>query len=99
MAKKESGQFETPDYSQLTTIDLVEDEIEKHKQNLVGKDILESKMKADKKNYVSALNEQLRDLADEREHEIDVLSALEQLKQQISNSGGAVVIPMPPRAV
>lgn len=94
MPKKNDTAREVPDYEALTTIEEVEEVVEKHKQILVGKDVLESKMKKDKKDYVSALNEQLRELAEEREHEIDVLSALEQRKVIIANSGG-VVIPMP----
>ena len=98
MAKKnEESAYEAPDYEKLTTSDEVDEEIEKYKKHLVGKDILESKMKKDKKEYVAALNEQLKELAEEREHCIDVISALEQRKQIIENSGGNI-IPMPPRA-
>ena len=92
--KKDTSHLHVPDYEQLTTIEEVDEEIAKHKQNLVGKDIVEYRMKEDKKSYVSALNEQLRELAEEREHEINVLSALEQRKQLIHNQGG-VVIPLP----
>ncbi len=97
MTAKKDDARDVPDYESLTTLEEIEEEIERHKQILVGKDILESKMKQDKKAYVSALNEQLKELAEEREHEIDVLSALEQHKMLISNSGG-VVIPMPKMA-
>ncbi len=97
MTAKKDDTRDVPDYESLTTLEEIEEEIERHKQILVGKDILESKMKQDKKAYVSALNEQLKELAEEREHEIDVLSALEQHKMLISNSGG-VVIPMPKMA-
>lgn len=97
MTKKDKSAHEAPDYDALTTIEMVDEEIEKHQKFLVGKDITESRMKQDKKNYISALNEQLKELSEEREHEIDVLSALEQRKQYIAN-GGANVIPMP-RAV
>ena len=92
--KKDDTAREVPDYEALTTIEEIEEVVEKHKQILVGKDVLESKMKKDKKDYVSALNEQLRELSEEREHEIDILSALEQRKVIVANSGG-VVIPMP----
>jgi hypothetical protein len=97
MSEKDSDAREIPDYEALTTIEEVEEEAERHKQILVGKDVLESRMKRDKKDYVSALNEQLKELREEREHEIDVLSALEQRKMVISNAGG-VVIPMPKMA-
>lgn len=97
-ATSASTSHEVPNYEALTTLEEVDEEIEKHKQRLVGKDILESRMKKDKKDYVSALNEQLKELNEEREHEIDVLSALEQHKQLIANGGaGSNVIPMPPR--
>ncbi len=95
--KNDSAAHEVPDYESFTTLEEIDEEIERHKQILVGKDVLESKMKKDKKDYVSALNETLKELAEEREHEIDVLSALEQRKQVIAN-GGSNVIPMP-RAV
>jgi len=90
--------FEVPDYEQFTTIEEVDEEIAKHKANLVGKDILESRMKSDKKEYVSAINTQLKELAEEREHEINVISALEQHRQYLANGGGKV-IPMPPKVV
>ena len=96
MSNKDNDGREIPNYEALLTIEDVETEIDKHKATLVGKDITESKIKADKKAYVSALNEQLKELAEEREHEIDVISALEQRKQYLSNGGG-VVIPMPPK--
>lgn len=97
MAKKKDGPvYETPNYEGITTLTECDEEIAKHKQNLVGKDIVESRMKKDKKDYVGALNEQLKELKEEREHEIDVISALEQHKQLLAN-GGVVnnLIPMP----
>lgn len=93
MSKKQTtSPHETPNYESLTTLDEVDVEIEKHKQKLVGKDILESRMKADKKDYVSALNEQLKEVAEEREHEIGVISALEQHKQLLANGGNVIPI-------
>ncbi len=97
MSDKDSDAREIPNYEALTTIEEVEEEAERHKQILVGKDVLELRMKRDKKDYVSALNEQLKELKEEREHEIDVLSALDQRKMAISNAGG-VIIPMPKMA-
>lgn len=94
MTKKDDDAREVPDYEALTTIEEIEEEVERHKQILVGKDVLESKMKKDKKEYVGALNEQLKELTEEREHEIDVLSALEQRRMIVANGGG-VIIPMP----
>jgi Na+-transporting NADH:ubiquinone oxidoreductase subunit NqrA len=97
MSKNDSGAREIPDYEAFTTIEEVDEEIEKHKQTLVGKDVLEHRMKQDKKEYVGALNEQLKELAEERAHEIDVLSALNQRKVIIANSGSNI-IPMPKTA-
>lgn len=97
MATKNDDARDVPNYEALTTIEEVDEEIERHKQILVGKDVLESRMKHDKKTYVSALNEQLKELSEEREHEIEVLSALEQHKMLISNGGG-MIIPMPKMA-
>lgn len=85
--------LEVPNYEKFTTIEEVEKEIEIHKANLVGKDILEYRMKSDKREYVSAINTQLKELAEEREHEIDVISALEQRKQIIA-SAGAKILPL-----
>lgn len=95
MAKRDSNGFDHPDYEQLRTIDEVEGLIRKHRDNLVGKDIAEYRMKEDKKSYVSALNEQLKELKEEREHEMGVLGALEDRKKQLA-AGGGNVIPLPP---
>lgn len=88
------SELHVPNYEALTTLEEVDEEIEKHKKNLVGKDILEYRMKEDKKSYVSAINETLKELKEEREHEINVLSALEQRKVILANMGGQV-IPLP----
>lgn len=94
--KKDQSHLPTPNYEALASIEEVEQEIEIHKKNLVGKDIVEYRIKEDKKSYVQAANETLRELKEEREHEINVLSALEQRKMALANQGGQV-IPMPPR--
>ena len=96
MSNKDSNGFEHPDYEQLRTIDEVDELIEKHRDFLVGKDIAEYRMKDDKKTYVSAINEQLRELKEEREHEMGVLSALDQRRKQI-HAGTSNVIPLPPK--
>lgn len=98
MSKKSDTNLPHPDYEKLTTIEEVEEAIQEHKNILVGKDRTEYQIKEEKKAFVAATNEQLRELAEEREHEINVLSALEQRKQQLSNAGGTV-IPMPPPRV
>lgn len=92
--KDDKSHLEAPNYEALTTLEEVEAEIEKHKQRLVGKDIVEFRMKEDKKDYVSAINEQLKELKEEREHEIGCISGLEQHKQVLSNQGGQI-IPLP----
>ncbi len=89
--KKQPAPLEVPEYEKLTTIEQVEAEIEKHKTVLVGKDKTESQIKANKKEYVKALNEQLKELNQEREHEIDVLSALDDRRRVIAASN---VVPM-----
>lgn len=90
MAKKDTKAFETPDYEKLTTVDEVDAAIQKHKDILVGKDTTESMIKAEKKDYVSAMNGQLKELNEEREHEIGVLGALNDRRKQLSR-----VIQMP----
>lgn len=94
--KNDQSHLPTPNYEALTTIEEVDQEIEIHKKNLVGKDIVEYRVKEDKKAYMTAANETLREIKEEREHEINVLSTLEQRKMIIANQGGTV-IPMPPR--
>jgi hypothetical protein len=89
----------TPDYSKLTTLDEVDAEIEVHKQKLVQKDVLEYRIRGDKKEYVAALNEQLKELKEEREFEMDTISALEAHKQVLANQGQAPIIPMPTRKI
>lgn len=94
MPKQDTSHLEVPNYEALTTLEQVDEEIEKHKQRLVGRDITEYRVKEDKKAYVSAANETLKELREEREHEITVISALEQHKQLIANQGGTI-IPLP----
>jgi len=89
MAKKKDGPvLDTPNYEALMTVEDIETEIERRKNILVGKDRTEYQIKESKREYVSAANEQLRDLKEEREHEIVVLSALEDRKKQILASNG-----------
>lgn len=96
MAKKEQSHLEIPNYEAILSIEAVDEEIEKHKQNLVGKDRVEYRMKEDKKAYTSAINEQLKELKEEREHEINVIGALEQRRQLLANGGTSVAMPSPP---
>jgi len=75
--------FETPDYEALATVEECEKLMEKHKNRLVGKDITESNIKAEKKDYNAAINEQLKEIKEEREHEMGVISALDDRKRVI----------------
>ncbi len=96
MGKKDNAAHDTPNYEALTNVDDVEAELERRKNILVGKDRTEYQIKENKKEYVSAINEQLRELKEEREHEILVISALEDRKKQILNGAGiAVFLPRP----
>lgn len=94
--KQQASAFDTPNYESLTTLEEVDAEIERHKERLVGKDKLQARVKEEKKDFNSAINEQLKEIEEERLHEIDVLSALEQHKQLLANGGGTV-IPLPPK--
>ena len=76
--------FEHPEYEAIRTVDECDELIKKHKDNLVGKDLLERKIKAEKKEYVKAMNEQLKELSEEREHEMGVLGALQDRRKQLS---------------
>jgi len=93
--KNDNVNLQAPNYEALTTVEDVENEIERRKNVLVGKDRTEYQIKENKKEYVSAINEQLRDLKEEREHEIVVLSALEDRKKQILTGAGIVSLPRP----
>lgn len=90
--KKDTSHLNAPNYEAMTSVEEVELEIEKRKNVLVGKDRTEYQIKENKKEFNVAVNEQLRDLKEEREHEIVVLSALEDRKRLILTSAG--VIPM-----
>lgn len=87
--------FEAPEYEKLTTIEEVDALLQTHKDRLVTKDITESKIKADKKEYTSAINEQLKELGEEREHEMGVIGALNDRRRVIAATN---VVPLkPPR--
>jgi hypothetical protein len=73
--------FEHPDYEKFTSIDQVETEIVIRKENLVRKDLLERRIKDEKKSYNQAINEQLKEVKEEREHEMGVIGALEDRKK------------------
>lgn len=93
--KNQSPALQAPNYEALTTVEEVELELEKHKTVLVGKDRTEYQIKENKKEYVAAINEQLRDLKEEREHEIVVLSALEDRRKQLLAGAGISMLPRP----
>jgi hypothetical protein len=87
-AKNQGPAHNTPNYEALLSVEEIDEEIEKRKNILVGKDRTEYQIKENKREYVAAMNEQLRDLKEEREHEINVLSALDQRKTQLLNGAG-----------
>lgn len=99
MPKKEDDFLQHPDYDQFRTVDEVEAAIAQHKEILVGKDRTESQIKKEKREYVSALTEQLKELNEEREFEIDVISTLEDrrrvLHAQANSNVFQMVIPKP----
>lgn len=91
MSKKIDNDFEHPPYEKISSMEEVDMYIVRHKDRLVGKDLTESQMKGDKKEYVASLNEQLKELAEERNHEMDVIIALLDRRKQISTKG----VPLP----
>ncbi len=86
--------LEIPNYEALMTIEAVEAEIQRHERSLLGKDRTESLIKKEKREYVKALNEQLKELLEEREHEIDVISALEDRRRVLHAQLTANIYPL-----
>lgn len=76
---------ETISYDSITTLDEVEQEIQKHKTRLIDKDMLQSRLKEEKKSFNSVINESLKEVEEERLHEIEVIEALEQHRMVISS--------------
>lgn len=97
MSKNNDTDFDTPNYEALTNSDDVDAEIKRREHRLINKDKLQARLKEEKKDFCAAINEQLKEIEEERLHEIGVLSALEQRKQYLENGGGNV-IPMPVRS-
>lgn len=97
MANTDRQAFEAPDYESIKTVDECDEFILHHRERLVGKDLVERQIKAEKKEYVQAMNTQLKELAEEREHEMGVLLALDETKRRLH--AAANVIPMPPPRV
>ncbi len=95
MSKKNETTHEVPNYEAMITVEDVEAEIDRRKNILVGKDRTEYQIKENKKEYVAAMNEQLRELKEEREHEIVVIGALEDRKKQILAGAGIISLPRP----
>ena len=75
-------------------IDEIDEAIQKHKDVLVGKDKTESQIKAEKREYTQAMNEQLKELTEEREHEIAVISALEDRRRVLNAQQNGQVVPL-----
>jgi hypothetical protein len=78
---EETGHLEIPDYEAFHNVDEIDAAIQKHKDILVGKDRIEYQIKSEKREYVKDMNEQIKIIEEEREHEIVVLSALEDRKR------------------
>lgn len=93
--KNDNSHLSVPNYEAMTTVQEVEDEIERRKNALVGKDRTEYGMKENKKEFNAAINEQLREVKEEREHEIVVISALEDRKKIILAGAGIIAMPRP----
>jgi len=95
MSKKNETPRDVPNYEAMVTVEDVETEIDRRKNILVGKDRTEYQIKENKREYVVAMNEQLRELKEEREHEIVVIGALEDRKKQILAGAGIIALPRP----
>jgi hypothetical protein len=98
-AKKKQAQdsgLEHPDYEKLNSIDEIDNMIQTHKDILVRKDKIELKIKDSKKEANAAHNEQLKELLEERTHEVGVIDALVDRKKVLLAQSG--VVPMPKKA-
>lgn len=93
MAKKNSdtAHLHSPDYDQLTTVGAVDREIARYKDFLVVKVRQESRIKEEKKTYVSAMNENLKELREELDHAVEVLERLDQCRQVVHVQEASVV--------
>lgn len=91
MPKKKKTLAETPDYETYLTVDEVDKQIEFHKDLLVRKDKTEFQIKQSKKEANAAHSEQLKELLEEREHELGVIDALGDRKKVLLTKSGNVV--------
>jgi hypothetical protein len=85
--------FEHPDYEALTDVSEIDSLVTKHKESLVTKDFIERRIKEEKKEYNSAINEQLKEVLEERDHEMGVIDALTDRKKRLLATN-PVVIPI-----
>lgn len=92
MAKTQDSGLEHPEYDKISTVSECEELIAEHKDILVRKDKTEFQIKQSKKEANAAHNEQLKELAEEREHELAVIDALVDRKKQLE---AAVLVPVP----
>ncbi len=76
MGARNQDHLEHPDYEKISTVDECDALIQEHKDILVRKDKTEMQIKHSKKESNAAHNEQLKELLEEREHEIGVIDAL-----------------------
>ena len=90
--KDDKSHLHSPNYEALMSVEEVDEEIERRKTILVGKDRTEYQIKENKREFLASTNEQLRDLKEEREHEIVVIGALEDRKKQILTGAGISLI-------
>jgi hypothetical protein len=95
-APKTQDHLEVPEYESLTTVEEIEELLVEHKEKLVGKDKLEYQIKETKRETNADLNEQLKELKQEREHEMGVIDALYDRKKQILASVGIATVPSVP---
>ena len=91
--------LEAPEYEKIMTVDECDKLIAQHKDILVRKDKTEFQIKESKKEANAAHNEQLKELNEERQHELAVIDALVDRKKVLTAGGGTVsVIPLPKAA-
>ncbi len=85
---KISEHLDVPDYESLSTTDEIDELLSQHKEALVRKDKLEWQIKETKKETNADLNEQLKQLKEEREHEMGVIDALGEARKRLLASAG-----------
>lgn len=90
--KNTGGHLEHPDYEKLGSVEEIDDLMVQHKDTLCRKDKLEMQIKQTKKDTNADFNEQLKELAEEREHEVAVIDALLDAKKRLLASAGIATV-------